>query len=382
LQIFSSLPHGFGLIWSSLNVSYFDRSLAEIEIDCVEEMFMELGINYPWIDYGWDFGDPPEEWVSASSRAEWRVEKRQRIDNDLRRLATLGIDAIRWFILGDGTNYGMGAEAPQFSNGLWQFDPLPMNHPFYSQLREDFRFVLETCRTHRLKLLPSLIDFHWAHPGEVVADGSGVVKGGRSQILTDPARSERFFAAVLDPLLQLSLGYREVIAAWELMNEPEWVVAPPWYQFWQKPDPDRTVGKGQMLDFLRAGVARINAFEEGVFRSTVGFAFARTIREWGELGITLDQFHYYPMENERLPVGLESAIVGEIATAAAFRPWPDLREQAAQTVSDRLRLLEKRGYRAAYLWSAGVGAGPEDATSWTAIEQQSVRDFRNLNALG
>ena len=336
---------------------------------------MELGINYPWVNYGWDFGDPPEEWVSASSRAEWRVGKRQRIDNDLRRLATLGIDAIRWFILGDGTNYGMGAESPRLVNGNWQFDPLPAGHPFHSQLREDFRFVLETCRKHRLKLLPSLIDFHWARPGERPAGSQAIVKCGRSQVLTDPLRCEQFLATILDPLLELSLEFREVIVAWELINEPEWVVRLPWYQFWQKQDPDRTVARGRMVDFVRAGVARINAFEAGVFRSTVGFAFARTIREWGELGITLDQFHYYPMADEPLPIGFESAIVGELATAAAFRPWPELRRQ---TLGDRLRLLEARGYPAAYLWSAGE---PGDATSWTAAEQGEVRDFRNLNAL-
>jgi hypothetical protein len=29
-----------------------------------------------------------------------------------------------------------------------------------------------------------------------------------------------------------------VIVAWELINEPEWVVSPPWYKFWQQ-DPQR-----------------------------------------------------------------------------------------------------------------------------------------------
>lgn len=334
---------------------------------------MELGINYPWIDYGWDFGDPPLKWTGGMGVDEWRARKRRRIESDLRAFAELGLGAVRWFILGDGTNYGLGEEAPRRAAGRWHFEPLPAAHPFHRQLTDDFRFVLATCRQVGIRILPSLLDFQWAWPGVAVADGSGVVKGGRGQILTDPERRERFFATVFDPLLELSREYREEIVAWELINEPEWVIRRPWYLFWQPPDPRRTVGRGSMLDYLRAGIARIERVGGGELRSTVGFARARTIREWSLPGLTLDQFHYYPdglSGEDRLPTGLESAIVGELATAADFRPWPEL---GRQTLLDRLRLLEARGFRAAYLWSAGEEQ--VDATSWTPLEQGQVREF-------
>ncbi|MFM8393518.1 MAG: hypothetical protein ACKOB4_06290 [Acidobacteriota bacterium] len=38
---------------------------------------MNIGINYPLENYGWDFGDPPEEWVPAASLGAWRGETRQ-----------------------------------------------------------------------------------------------------------------------------------------------------------------------------------------------------------------------------------------------------------------------------------------------------------------
>ena len=75
-----------------------------------------VGINYPWIDYGWDFGDPPAAWVHAQNLPAWREQKRNRIVSDFTRLADLGLFAVRWFILPDGTNYGTGNEAPRQSN--------------------------------------------------------------------------------------------------------------------------------------------------------------------------------------------------------------------------------------------------------------------------
>jgi hypothetical protein len=43
-----------------------------------------------------------------------------------------------------------------------------------------------------------------------------------------------------------------------------------------------------------------------------------------------------------------------------------------QTVDERLRLIESRGYPAAWLWSAGENG---EATSWTAVEKEQVRQY-------
>ena len=72
-----------------------------------------VGINYPWIDYGWDFGDPPAAWVNAQNLPAWREQKRKRLVEDFTRFADHGLFAVRWFILPDGTSYGTGDEAPQ-----------------------------------------------------------------------------------------------------------------------------------------------------------------------------------------------------------------------------------------------------------------------------
>src|SRR5262245_27199570 len=75
---------------------------------------MLVGVNYPWIDYAWDFGDPPEAWVNPQYVAEWREKKRRQIVTDFRAFAEMGLFAVRWFILADGLSYGVGEAAPKW----------------------------------------------------------------------------------------------------------------------------------------------------------------------------------------------------------------------------------------------------------------------------
>ena len=69
---------------------------------------MRVGLNYPWVDYGWDFGLAPPSWRGADRDPRWVG----LIDDDLRRFQALGITVLRWFILADGLTYGSGNEAP------------------------------------------------------------------------------------------------------------------------------------------------------------------------------------------------------------------------------------------------------------------------------
>jgi hypothetical protein len=55
---------------------------------------MLVGINYPWIDYGWDFGETPPARVAGENLSAWRELKRKRIKKDFRRFALQGIFAV------------------------------------------------------------------------------------------------------------------------------------------------------------------------------------------------------------------------------------------------------------------------------------------------
>lgn len=339
---------------------------------------MLVGINYPWIDYAWDFGDPPSAWIAPADLSAWRTRKRNKIEEDFRAFAALGLRAVRWFILGDGTSYGTGPQAPRLFGGKWRFEPPDANHSFHRQLAEDFEFVLRSCAQYGLRFAPSLIDFHWCFSGAEIEGSPGIIKGGRGEIITDPLKRDAFFNAVLDPLLDISQRYPESIYAWELINEPEWVIRRWSPLFWRR-DRNRTIPLKRMREFLAAGMDRIRTrrLPDGspALRATVGFAHYETLADWDSsgLGITLHQFHYYAQNQAAVPPHSGSAhqpcFIGELATAVE-REWPELQDrQLPQNVSRRLEWLAGKGYPAAFLWSARA---KDAATSWTPQEFQGT----------
>jgi hypothetical protein len=341
----------------------------------------QIGINYPWIDYGWDFGDPPSAWVDPQHVAEWREKKRKQMGEDFRAFAEMGLFAVRWFMLADGLSYGTGNESPKEAGGSWVFDPLPRDHSFHKQLFDDFEFVLKTCAEAGIKFVPSLIDFHWCHQGTAADANAGIIKGGRYEIIRDKSKREEFFDYVLEPLLEISARYHDSIYAWELINEPEWVTYSPSI-FKTHKDANRTVLQSDMLEFIAGGIGRINNRRmpggDRAFHSTVGFAHWDAIDSWNSpgLGVTLHQYHYYAPDHRKLPgrnyPNLNQCFIGEFATTF-HRGWPDLAKgDMARTIPARLKCVEEKGYPAAFLWSARA---TDEATTWTKYDQEETVGF-------
>ncbi len=326
-------------------------------------------------------------WVSEENLPAWCERKRRRIGEDFAQFRSQGILAVRWFLLADGLNYGTGASAPRRIGDAWYFDSLPADHPFYKRLGEDFDYVLGACAKAGLKLFPSLIDFSWCLPGTEVPGSPGIIKGGRNGIVSDAMKRQLFFERVLDPLLDISMKYRDSIYAWELINEPEWVTGR--FPLFREKRGNRNVTLKEMKSFIAEGIRRIHArlLPDGsrAFQSSVGFAHWRTLDRWdaSELGITLDQFHYYAQDGSVLPQHPSTrkipCVVGEFATAAG-RSWPDLLSLGMdQTVANRLRCIEGKGYPACFLWSARA---VDAATRWTADEHQELAAYTRSNEPG
>src|SRR6185436_1632801 len=147
----------------------------------------------------------------------------------------------------------------------------------------------------------------------------GWVKQGRGDAVRDPAKRSRFLDAALDPLLRVSTGHRDVIYAWELMNEPDWIT-----RGWH-PDPlaEPPIPERAMREFLEDGKQRIRT---AGFKPTIGFGSAETLQRSG-VTAEINQFHYYPNGRTRLaPHAFDRrfpGIIGEFATSTADI-WPDL----------------------------------------------------------
>ncbi len=334
---------------------------------------MRVGVNYAWHNYAWDFGLPPRR----DSGTPWgpRAAFLATLQDDLRALRSLGLFAVRWFLLGDGTTYGMDEARPHrdaSASEQWRFDNCPELSP---EFLSDFTALLAACAAADVQLVPSLIDFHFCFPGLVIPGSAGVVKCGRSDVLVDPRKRLRFFDRVLAPLLEVAAGFRDTIYAVELINEPEWCTRQPGLSMDQF-DAKKTVPRDDMRLFLREGAMRINA---AGFRSTVGFAKYETVALWDavDLGLSLHQFHYYG-EPDVVPRQTYSPdwplIVGEFATAV-HRPWPEL--GASQDVLSRLRLLSAKGYPEVFLWSRNRAeeTASEPAVDWSERTRQLIAEF-------
>jgi hypothetical protein len=319
---------------------------------------LKIGINYPWFKYGWDFGKAALGWVKSG----WK----STVKKDICELRKLGIFAMRWFILGDGRNYGKGVHAPhedRYKKGQWRFDEPPA---LTKQFLRDFEWVLKTLSTYKMQLLPSLIDFRWCFPGSSLSNPRGksfsFIKGGRIDILIDERKYKIFFEKVLKPLLGVSIKYKEAIFAWELINEPEWIVK------------KTTVTYDWIKNFLKTGIGIIN---KAGFRSTIGFAHYDSLKEWDSigLGVSLHQFHYYPgslkistLDKLRLHKYSERypCFIGEFSSSEEEFPdyyiyrWPELGDE--QSIYAKIKLIEAKGYPYAFLWSMRA---KDRATNWS-----------------
>jgi hypothetical protein len=340
---------------------------------------MDVGLNYPWCDYGWDFGLGPPAWRGDRSSPRWY----NSIDDHLDRFRALGITVVRWFVLADGLTYGTGVEAPRMDDATgrrWGFEPPPLDGSILDHFDELLRrFGLTGGTTQRpIQILPVLIDFLFCRPGTLplsIPDAADPirtvpdpdwVKQGRADVITDERKRNRFLDEVLEGFLRVSMRHRHVVYAWELMNEPD-LITTGWRR---RRVASETIDEPAMRAFLDDGQARIR---RAGFRSTIGFASIAGLRR---AGITSDinQFHHYP--GGRRWLGRHAfdprfpGVIGEFATKSSD-VWPDLLT-TGQNVLNRLRLAKARGYRLAIPWSFH---GRDRHTSWSAAVEQDIAEF-------
>ena len=340
---------------------------------------MRVGINYPWFDYGWDFGLAPPGWRGSGMVPRWYDE----IDGHLELFHDLGLGVVRWFILADGLTYGSGDAAPRPDPdrpGQWRFNPPRLDADHLEHFREllvrfsRFNADVET----PVLLLPVLIDFRFCEPGarpislpdpadpmRTVSDPAWV-KCGRADVLVDSSKRARFFDGVLEPLLAISQEHRNALYAWELINEPDWIT-----NGWH-PDGrhDHPIGEASMKAFLEDGKHRIR---RAGFKPTIGFSLVATL-ERSRITAEINQFHHYPAGSRRLAPHTFSpefpAIVGEFATAESDI-WPEL-GTAGQSVLARLRRIDALGYPLALPWSFRTH---DTHTVWSPAVEQQIRAF-------
>lgn len=359
---------------------------------------LPVGVNYPWFAYGTDFGIGP--W---GRRQPWS----DAVDGDLREFQDLGLDVVRWWLLGDGICYGSGEHEPRldthpsqrwFSEAQWRFIP-PDRGPQVTAILDDFEALLQRFQRasaqrpdRPLKLLPTILTPAICFPGNWYisplnpnrSNGqpppAGFVKNGRADLVVDSRKSLVFFETLLDPLLARAARYRDHIYAVDVMNEPEWCTHIDGTELL----PAQTVPFGRMRQFLAECIEHVHHHD---LLATIGFAHFDSLTRWGprQLGADILQFHHYGMHPLPRNRFLGECIVGELATAPQGisttppveqldHTWPELGGiRGDQGVLPRLCRIQNRGFSRALLWSRRA---VDSATRWDGTTRSDIRDFR------
>src|SRR5690606_21373280 len=239
---------------------------------------------------------------------------------------------------------------------------------------EDFVALCGACARAGVSLLPSLLSFESFMP--LRPAGHGVLKRGRRRVILDDVAA--FLDATLVPLLHADAAVQRNVFAFEVLNEPEWVVAGrprlldwPHHGPWPMP---QSVPVDELTLLLSAAIDRI--VHAGCVAS-IGFAdgrvdwlpmdFRRRLIRLAQEGRYLHQHHHYPSWRDRreLPsaasFGIGPCILGELPTRMGNHhplnpPWRDqaLRDTEVDPrryLTARLGLAARLGYRAALPWS-------------------------------
>jgi hypothetical protein len=220
-----------------------------------------LGVNYPWRNYGEDFGCANGEHRGISISAN-----QETLSQDFARIREAGVSVVRWFLFGDGRG-GFVCE-----NGIpWRPDAF---------LFPDVAVLLQIAAQNQLQLCLSLIDFLWLqeHAGKRPPQA-------HEHVLHFAAGREAFLELVLIPLFR-EFRSHPALFAWEIANEPEWAIR----EF--HPVPEAKLHISEFRTYATEITGAIHEFAD--LPATLGSARLIWLKAWAELGLDFYQAHYYP----------------------------------------------------------------------------------------
>jgi hypothetical protein len=292
-----------------------------------------LGANLPWVGYGTDVG--ANLWSPSGGLAADPL-RLARLDHALAGLSADGISIVRLFLLCD-----LRAGVRFDRHGL----PTGVDDALFA----DIDALLASARRHDVRLIPALLDFHLCNPAKMI---DGVQTGGRSHLVTSSEGRSALIQSVLAPIFR-RYGNDDAIAAWDVMNEPEWCLT--------LAASRRTRDPFGALQTLLAGAVRsVRAHARQPV--TVGSAGTWQLDLVRPLGLDFYQVHWY----ERFRW---SKLAQPVSHFALDRPVL-LGEFPGRTarVGRVLDTARRAGYRGALVWSVlaedDQSGYPDEFASW------------------
>ena len=303
-----------------------------------------LGFNFPWWNYGTDFGTGG--WGKYTNWDDAQAE--------FNYLHGDGLRAARWYVFCDG-RYSPDFNPDGTVSGL--------DSSFFADIDRALKIA---ARSH-IYLMLTLTEPAMFNPASTV---NGVQLFGHAGVLTDAATQQSYLDKALKPLVRhiAASPYRSSVFAYDIMSEPEGAMAGYWG--------GANVDTPTMQTFVQRCAATIHANGGGI-PATVGSAQPMWVHLWQNLGLDFYEVHYYPgMDGSGDPgSGLppcaalnldKPCIVGEFPSAVDSYGLNDTTPRSARWYLDT---IHDRGYAGAMVWSVRNADG---ASNWPTFQPVMV----------
>lgn len=290
-----------------------------------------VGANWRGLDYGQNFG--ANAWFPQGNGL---AKHPQWVRVQLNIMQRAGIKVVRVSLLDDGRT------VLDKDGHVTRYDAI---------FQQDVRTFLQLAQEAQLKVEFTLVDFLLAGKLEEL---KGVVLRGRGRLMTEPQRQEAFLQSFLQPFLQ-EFGHHPAVLSFDVINEPEWVVARQDGGDWEGVKDLATkattpIPGPQMQAFITACSTAIHRHAPGKL-VTVGVS-APFLPFLHALPLDYVALHHYPWMGDLLPY---------LRAVPTGKPWM-LEEypthQTPLSLTDYLDLALTNGGAGAFLWNFSPGIDP------------------------
>jgi hypothetical protein len=278
-----------------------------------------VGVNYPWVSYGSDFGDSYWGHVGVST-----AKTTQIVEQDFAQLQADNVTIVRWFLWADG-------------HGGIHFNQDGSVAGLDSDFFVDMDAALEIARRHNIRIMFVLIDFKFFEGIPYGTDGHNW--GGHDVLVNSKKARASFLEKAVRPLIE-RYAVNENIAAWEVVNEPEWELGTS-IRWGRKEFSPR-----QMQSFIASVVNTIHRYSKQPV--TVGSLTPSLLSLWTGVGLDFYETHSYPYTELFEPVAL-SNLLQRLGKPCLLGEYPTT--NGSRKPQEYLQQAYSQGYAGAFAWS-------------------------------